>query len=405
MSPEAPSIETLDAPVLRPQPGVPWAETTLLNPAIIDEPGTSRIHMLFRASGPWAQAQRPGQPIPYPIFLGYAWSDDAGVTWQADLSRPALAPALEVAPEKMFIRRRDGREVVNHANGCIEDPRLFRLDGRLYCSTACRMFPPGPYWENDDPMQCAPEWAREGTLGFDRAAAENVTVTVLWEVDLPALRSGDYERAFCYVTHLTDPERGDNRDAFLLPRPLLVGGSSRYLCLHRPADSGQYDASLLGLPPSIFLASASRLEDLPLAGCTEHRLLAQPELPWEGTRIGASWVPIPLENGEWLLPYHGKLDGPLGYTQSFMILEPGPDGWPAVKNRCPDRLMVARKDWELAGIFPTPCVFTCGGLVLDGRLLMTYGAADTVAGAAWTDFDALVARVRCFDPHGQSIPG
>ena len=66
--------------------------------------------------------------------------------------------------------------------------------------------------------------------------------------------------------------------------------------------------------------------------------------------------------------------------------------------------MYARRDWELDGVFKTPCVFTCGGLVLDGRLLMTYGAADTVSGVAWTDLAALVERVRCFDASGQAIP-
>ena len=404
MTDTAPTIETLEAPVLRPAPGVAWAETGILNPAVIDEPGSSRLHMLFRASGPWPQARRAGQPLPYPIFLGYASSDDAGRTWQADLSRPALAPALETEPDKIRIRARDGGDVVNHANGCIEDPRLFRLDGRLYCTTACRMFPPGPYWECIDLMQCSPAWAREGAHEFGMAATENVTVSVLWEVDLDALRAGDYERAFSYVTHLTDPERGDNRDVFLLPAQVPVNGTPRYLCFHRPHDPSHYGQAYSGLAPAIFLAAASRLEDFATSSA-EHRLLAVSELPWEGDRIGASWVPLPLKNGEWLLPYHGKCDSTIGYTQSFMILESGADGWPVVKNRCSDRVMYARRDWELSGVFKTPCVFTCGGLVQeDGRLLMTYGAADTVSGVAWTDLVALVGRVRCFDPHGQAIP-
>jgi hypothetical protein len=211
-------IRTLDAPILVPQAGVDWADTMLLNPAIIDDPGSPRLHMLFRATGPWSRARIEGRPPSFPIFLGYATSDDNGRTWQADFSRPCLAPALAMEPDAIKIRARDGRVVTNHANGCVEDPHLFRLDGKLHLTTACRMFPPGPYWEHDDPMQCAPDWARndgENPGGLGRAARENVTVSVRWEVDLGRLAAGDYAGAFVYVTHLTDPGRGENRDVFL----------------------------------------------------------------------------------------------------------------------------------------------------------------------------------------------
>ncbi len=396
-----PLFETLDAPVLVPQPGIAWADTMLLNPTVIDEPGTTRLHMLFRATGPWAQAQVAGRPLPFPIFLGYATSDDEGMTWKADFSKPALGPALGTTPETIRIRARDGRDMVNHANGCIEDPRLFHLDGRLYCTTACRMFAPGPYWEHDEPMQCAPDWAREGRHQLGRAASENLSVTVLWEVDLEALKARAYERAFTYVTHLNDPERGDNRDVFPFPQKLFIDGRERYACLHRPFQPGSFGAEFAALPPAIFLAVADRIEDLPTAAAA-HRLIARSEFVWEGNRVGASWVPLALEDGEWLLPYHAKQDSVVGYTQSFMILAPGPDGWPVVKHRCPDRLQYAKKRWELEGRFKTPCVFTCGGIVRpDGRLLMTYGAADNVAGVAWTDFAGLLAHIRLYDQHGR----
>lgn len=397
-------VETLDHPVLRPHPDVPWAETMVLNPAVIDEPGSTRLHMLFRASGPWPQARLPGQPAPYPIFLGYACSDDGGCTWQADWSRPALAPAMETDPAKIVIRNRDGQLVVNHANGCLEDPRLFRLDGRLYCTTACRMFPPGPYWENDDPMQCAPGWARRKSTALGRAATENITVSVLWEVDLAALASHRYGDAFTFVTHLTDPELGDNRDVMLFPQTVTIDGRPSLLCLHRPADASGYGPLLAGIRPSIFIAAARHLEDFPTA-MAAHRLLARPEFWWEENRIGASWGPIPLEDGRWLMACHGKLDKVTGYTQSFMILAPCENGWPEVVHRCPRRIMTASQPWEKEGLFTTPCVFTCGGTVLqDGRLLMTYGAADTVAGAAWIDLAALVREIEAFDANGNMIP-
>jgi predicted GH43/DUF377 family glycosyl hydrolase len=398
-------IRTLDAPVLVPQAGVDWADTMLLNPAIIDEPGSPRLHMLFRATGPWPRARIEGRPPPFPIFLGYATSDDNGRTWQADFSRPCLAPALATEPDAIKIRARDGCVVTNHANGCVEDPRLFRLDGKLYLTTACRMFPPGPYWEHDEPMQCAPDWVRNGGEnpgGLGRAARENVTVSVLWEVDLGRLTAGDYERAFVYVTHLTDPNRGENRDVFLFPKKLRIGGRERYACLHRPFQPGEFGAEFAALRPSIFLAVADEIEDLP-GPRAEHRLIAQPELVWEGNRIGASWPPLELDGDDWLLPYHGKQDDAVGYTQSFMIARQGAGGWPEIVHRCPERLMFARKPWELAGRFKTPCVFTCGGVMRGRELIMSYGAADTVAGMAWADFDELVGHVRGYDNRGRVL--
>lgn len=398
----APQIRTLSAPVLSPQTGVPWADTMLLNPSIIDEPGTGTLHMLFRATGPWPQRQTPGRPLPYPIFLGYAKSVDGGKSWQADFSRPCLSPKLETEPHRIVISGADGKARVNYANGCIEDPRLFRLDGHLYLTTACRMFPPGPYWEHDEPTQCAPAWATSGQHSLGPAATQNLTVTVLWKVDLSQLAAHNYEDAFTYITHLSDPQRGDNRDVFLFPQKMQIGGRKQYVCLHRPYHPELYHTQFAGLQPSIFVGCADRLEDLsgPLAA---NRLLAKPELPWEGNRVGASWVPISLGQGEWLLPYHAKQDAVVGYTQSFMILKEGADGWPEVIHRCSDRLMYAQKKWELEGRFKTPCVFTCGGVVQGDELIMSYGAADTVAGIAWVNFPQLVAHVRRFSPTGDLL--
>ena len=134
--------------VLEPQKGSPWAEEMVLNPAVVEDPKTGRIHMMFRATGPWPSRQIPGRPMPYPIFLGYAYSDDNGTSWTPDFSRPALAPALNYEINDIYIRNCDGEKVVNHANGCIEDPRLFFLEGQCYVIVACRMMPPGPYWIN-----------------------------------------------------------------------------------------------------------------------------------------------------------------------------------------------------------------------------------------------------------------
>lgn len=397
-----PEISYSSAPVLVPRSGSAWADTMVLNPAIVAEPGSSRLHMLFRATGPWPKKRQADRPLPYPIFLGYAFSDDGGRSWKADFSRPALSPALGDRPEEIYIQNTAGNKIINHANGCIEDPRLTWLGGQLYMTTACRMFPPGPYWLNDEPTQCAPGWARTGDHSLGRAGRENLTVTVLWKVDLKKLAASKYEEAFQYVAPLTDPELGDNRDTFLFPEKIALNGKSQYLCVHRPMKPEAYGAPADVRQPTIYFAAADRLEDLgsPKA---RHHLLAAPSFKWEQNRVGGSFPPIRISDSQWLLPYHGKQDGNVGYTQSFMILREQISGFPTIIHRCSQRLIYAHQPWELSGRLRMPCIFSCGGVVVGDELVISYGAGDTFVGIARVHFQKLVEHVRKFDAFGRHV--
>lgn len=362
-----------------PAPGSPWAEKMVLNPALAADPGDpDTLHMLFRATGPWPQAQLPGKPLPYPIFLGYAVSHDRGKNWECDFSRPALAPQLRSDPKNPpMVTDAFGREMFDYSNGCIEDPRLFDFEGELHLSVACRAFPPGPYWEHDDPVQCMPS----GFASFGAAVRENSTVSLLYRVDLAALAARDYEHAFRFVTPLHEPDVSDNRDVVLMPRRISIGGKKKVACIHRPKCPWKYEIARDLKTPSIFLAVADSLADL-CAGKAEQQVLAVPQFEWEADRIGASWAPLELEPGLWLLPCHGKQDDRVGYTQTFMLLRETGKGLEIVA-RPPQRLLYASEPWELEGDFATPCLFTCSGIVLDdGTLLMGYGAADSKVGIA-----------------------
>lgn len=373
--------------LLEPTAGSSWASEMVLNPAMIRDPATGRIHMLFRATGPESSRALPGRPDPYPIFLGYGWSDDEGGTWRFDFSRPALAPALEYGAGRIFRVRADGKRTPDYANGSIEDPRLFFFEGGCYLTAACRMFPPGPYWVRDDPMQCAPVWAAAPENPPGRAASENVTVSVLFRVDLAKLARGAYEEAFTFVAPLTDPALGDDRDAVVFPERL----NGRAVMLHRPLCA----PARLCASPSILACAAPRFEELAQAS-RKSVLLASPLFAWERDRIGASAPPLRTGPGEWLLCYHGKQDAEQGYTQSFMLLAEGADGMPVVTHRCPERLFRPQEPWERGEKFTTPCLFVTGMLRLGDRLLFSYGAADERVGLAQADFSRLVAFVRRF---------
>ncbi len=378
--------------VLEPQPGCYWASKMVLNPAMIQDPVWDNvIHMLFRATGPCPDKQLPGRPLPYPICLGYAVSHDFGENWNCDFSRPALAPEVKYLRKEVIRNDR-----VNYANGCIEDPRLFYFEKQLYLTVACRVFPPGPYWEKDDPAQCMPEWALSPEFEMSRAVRENCTVSLLYKVNLDALSEGYYRAAFEYVGPVSDPEKGDNRDAFLFPERIEVNGKKQVACLHRPADPREYEVGRELDKPSIFIAYADSIADLPTEKAN-HQVLATPFFDWESDRIGVSWPPIKVATDRWLLPYHGKQDAVTGYTQSFMILKTDTVKGLVIDERCSERLMYASEPWELGTAFPTPCLFTCSGLLLeDKKLLMGYGAADQKIGMAEVELRKILDKFTCF---------
>lgn len=397
-----PKIRYSEHPVLEPQKGCGWADTMVLNPALVSDEKSDAIHMLFRATGPWKQKNLKGISDPYPIFLGYARSDDDGESFQADFTRPALKPVLAYEQEALYVKNKAGKRILNYANGCVEDPRIFEVEGKTYLTAAGRLFPPGPYWEGDKRRDNLPDWAMDEKNPIGKLASRNDTVTVLYELDVKKLAEKNYEEAFAYMGPLTDGNRSDNRDVFFFPKRFQIHGRQQLLMLHRPDDPSRFPAGKGITKPSVMMAAAETFEDFVTEKAT-HRLLATSCFPWEEERVGASFPPIDLGNGEWLVSYHGKQLPDYGYTQSFMILKEVEDDFPVIIHRMSERLIYARQKWELPDKFPCPCIFTTGAVVKNGILIMGYGAADQKIGIAKVDLEELVAYVRSFDEKGEKI--
>lgn len=395
-----PEISYSKKPVIEPCPGCVWADTMVLNPALVMRPGDDTIHMLFRATGPWPKKNLKGKADPYPIFLGYAKSTDGGENFIPDFSRPALAPVLAYGEDELYIHNKKGERVINFANGCVEDPRIFEVEGTLYLSVACRLFPPGPYWEGDKRRDNLPDWAMDEKNPIGKLASRNDTITVLYELDLDKLADGKYEEAFSYIGPLTDGNVTDNRDVFLFSKKFQIAGKEQFLMLHRPENPSCFEEGEGVVKPSIMIAAAPEIEDFVTPKAT-HKLLAKGEFAWEEERIGASFPPIDIGNGEWLVSYHGKQLPDYGYTQSFMILKEVKDDFPVIIHRMSERLIYARQKWELPDKFPCPCIFTTGGVVYKGQLIMGYGAADQKIGIAKVNLKELIAYVRRFDEKGK----
>lgn len=147
---------------------------------------------------------------------------------------------------------------------------------------------------------------------------------------------------------------------------MRISGKWQYVMLHRPMNVLPFAGGEQAGKPSIYLAAAESIADF-ASPAAVHRLLASPLFDWEENRVGASWPPVALGNREWLVAYHAKKNVQFGYTQSFMILREQENDFPVIIHRCSDRLMYAEQDWEMPEDYPTPCLFTTGGIVM-GRI-------------------------------------
>lgn len=382
--------------ILKPQPDCPFASEMVLNPGIIEDPKTGRIHMLVRVSGPCPEKQLDGKPMPFPIFFSYAWSDDGGETYEFDLDRPALSPALEYEAEKMWITNGRGEKVPNFHNGCIEDPRLMFIEGECYCIIAARTFPAGPYWVHDDPVQCMPEWAKRADSPIPNQ--RNVTTTVLYKVDLEALAAKDYDRAFTYISDLTDPAKGEDRDVFIFPKKMMIDGRMQYVMIHRPHNPDGYDG-ITESRPSIVISAAEDLYSFP-KGATRRKVLYAPQFDWQGDRVGGSTPPIDMGNGEWLFNFHAKKNADEGYAQSFMILREKENDFPEITHLYPKPWVVNEADFEQPSKFSIPCIFFTGIIKKDNKLIVSYGAADEFVAVMDIDYDKTVKVLREY-PYGK----
>lgn len=367
-----------------------WASEMVLNPAIIEDPKTKRIHIIFRATGPYPQARIEGEPMPFPIFLGYGYSDD-GENFTFDLEKPALSPELNYDKENIYLTNYKGEKMPDFTNGCIEDPRLFFIDDVCYMTTACRMFSPGAYWDETAGGPCVPEWAKsEETNPF--GTHYNPTVSVLYKVDLSELSAKNYEKAFTYITHLNDPKYGEDRDVVFFSKKMMVDGKLCYVMFQRPVTPNTYP-EFTETRPSIVISAAEKFEDFATNNNVKRKLVFSPTEPWQEERVGASVPPLEIGEGRWLLNYHGKKDDIEGYGQSFMIFKEVENDMPILEKVSLEKMIGCAEEFEKPSRFEIPCVFFTGMIFHKGDLLVSYGAADERVGLLKIDYKKLMEKM------------
>jgi len=376
--------------ILTPSKEAPWMDMAVLNPAIIEYKG--KMIMLFRTKGSEGKAWDDPEAI-YPIACGYGVSEDGGKTWDFDTEKPALFPRCETDIDKVYITNKYGQKVANCANGSIEDPRLFMIEDKCYLTVACRLFPLGNLWWKDDMTRMTPEWAKQDDNPFGTSAAQyNPTVTVLFEVDLDKLLERDYDNAFFYLTHLSNPDFGENRDIVFLPERQMIDGKLQYVMIERPVEPFKNPYLSEKLPSMVWSAGETFYDFVKPEN--KKVLLCPPTYEWEMNRIGASAPPIRIDDKHWLLCFHGKQDDGVGYTQNFMVLRDRENDFPELIYHKDERLITVSEEWEMPGKFHIPCIFVTGMVKQGNDLILAYGAGDERVGLMTLDYNELIQHIK-----------
>ena len=147
-----------------------------------------------------------------------------------------------------------------------------------------------------------------------------------------------------------------NKDAVIFPR--MIEG--QYVMLHRHE-------------PDICIAHSDDL-------CSwNHSGIVMRPRPgrWDCSKIGSAGPPIELEDG-WLLVYHGVDENRI-YRLGVSILDKYDPS--KVLGRTDKPILEPWEEYERVGQVPN-VVFSCGSVFLGEKLVISYGAADTVIGVA-----------------------
>jgi len=155
-----------------------------------------------------------------------------------------------------------------------------------------------------------------------------------------------------------------NKNAVIFPRRV----NDRYLMCHR-------------LDPDIYIEYSDDLRTW-----EDTILLMKPRSGfWACVKIGVAGPPIELDEG-WLLVYHG-VDVKRTYRLGVTILDKENPERVVYRSKTP--ILEPTEDYERFGFVPN-VVFSCGTILLDGKLLIYFGCADTVIGVATFDLDEII---------------
>jgi beta-1,2-mannobiose phosphorylase / 1,2-beta-oligomannan phosphorylase len=325
-------------PILSPNSRQSWESLVVCNPGVIY--AHENFYMLYRCAGNDAN---------HVIRFGLAVSQD-GFHFKRASARPSLSPST------------DGEDA-----GCIEDPRIVKMNGCFLITYAYRPYFPRKYWLQPDNAAYSPR-----AHSLPKAFGQNLTSSGL-------LMTTDFKQ-YRRLGRITDPTL-DDRDVILFPEKI----NGQYALLRRPM---QWTGPRYGTKhPAIWICFGE--DPLKWGPAT---LLAKAKFPWE-QKVGGSSPPLKHRKG-WFVLYHA-MDAKGVYRVGAMVLDLKDPR--KVIARAPEPIMSPEADYEWKGLYPHGVVFPTANVVVDGKLFVYYGCADKYIGVATANFDKLVSHVLQFE--------
>ncbi len=318
-------------PLIRPIIDNFWESKATFNPAAIYDDG--RVHLVYRAIG--------DEDI---SVLGYATSLD-GIHIDFRQSEPIYQPTKPF--EGKGIRSRvpslnnfSPYQSGGGGNGGIEDPRLTKIDGRIYMTY----------------------------VAYDGASPPRVALTSISEGDF---RSQDWNWEEPVL--ITKPGEV-NKNACILPDK--IGG--KYVIFHR-------------VFPNILI---DFVDDLNFDGTRfldGHYKISPKEGSWDSRKIGIGATPIETPDG-WLVIYQAVGDNDSGkYKVGAMVLAKNDPTKVLFRSKSP--IIEPVEHYENEG-HKSGVVYPCGAVKLNNELIVYYGGADTVVCAAHENFDFFMKKLK-----------
>jgi predicted GH43/DUF377 family glycosyl hydrolase len=171
---------------------------------------------------------------------------------------------------------------------------------------------------------------------------------------------------------LISPPGIDDKDACIFPRKI----NGQYAFLHR-------------LQPNIWIDYVDDLS-FPEGRVLKGEIIIEPrENNWDSAKIGIASPPIETKDG-WMLLYHG-VDKDGHYSVGALLMDLENPKHIAAKLDHP--VFIPEMQYEREGLVPN-VVFPCGAVVLEDTLIIYYGGADKVVGAASVQLSALLEELR-----------
>jgi predicted GH43/DUF377 family glycosyl hydrolase len=186
-------------------------------------------------------------------------------------------------------------------------------------------------------------------------------------------------------------------DGYQIAPRLLLSSDLRHFRTHRLAGAAARNKGMALFPRPVsgrqLALCRSDGENISLAYSTDGyrwsrpQQLHAPQQPWEMLQVGNCGPPIETEHG-WLVLTHGV--GPMRtYSIGALLLDL--DDPSRILGRLADPLL-SPADGERDGYVPN-VVYSCGGLLHDGRLWLPYGIDDSRIGVAWVPLDQLLGAL------------